>query len=165
MDILRLTEQEITKAKLTWIFHLQRSGLGRRGKQWFLIFSSSQDSMVSELFSDRVKQLATVGEDEIAADRIMEDFQDQQDQVTMHRWEELNQDFLRSPQCYPSQLSGAIDRITKQIEQIYEEQNQHVIPVFPFWFPFSHGKQLFFSLSVLILIFFLAFSLFFVSIV
>ena len=44
-----------------------------------------QDSMVSELFSDRVKQLATVGEDEIAADRIMDDFQDQQDQVTMHR--------------------------------------------------------------------------------
>ena len=48
-------------------------------------FFLPQDSMVSELFSDRVKQLASVGEDEIAADRIMEDFQDQQDQVIMHR--------------------------------------------------------------------------------
>ena len=45
----------------------------------------SKDSMVSELFSDRVQELATVGDDEIEADRIMEDFQDQQDQVTMHR--------------------------------------------------------------------------------
>ena len=54
----------------------------------------SKDSMVSELFSDRVQELATVGEDEIEADRIMEDFQDQQDQVTMHRWDQFYRENL-----------------------------------------------------------------------
>ena len=33
------------------------------------------------LFSDRVQELVAVGEDELEADRILEDFQDQQDQV------------------------------------------------------------------------------------
>ena len=35
--------------------------------------------------TDNYDDLVTVGEDELAADRIMEDFQDQQDQVTLHR--------------------------------------------------------------------------------
>ena len=99
----------------------------------------SKDSMVSELFSDRVQELATVGEDEIEADRIMEDFQDQQDQVTMHRWDQFNRENLRNPQFYLSQLSGAIDRITQQIEKMYDEQNQHVIP-YPFWVLLSNSK-------------------------
>ena len=34
---------------------------------------------------DTYDDLVTVGEDELAADRIMEDFQSQQDQVTLHR--------------------------------------------------------------------------------
>ena len=40
-----------------------------------------ENSLVDGIFSDRVQEMVAVGEDELEADRILEDFQDQQDQV------------------------------------------------------------------------------------
>ena len=65
-----------------------------------------------------MEQLLNVSEDELAADRIMEDFTNQEDQVD--KTDERRESFSAQ---YVFQLSVAIDRITKQIEMMQDEQN------------------------------------------
>ena len=72
------------------------------------------------VFSDRVMdQLLEVSQDELAADRIMEDFQDQEDQVSAVDGGGRRELFSAQ---YVFQLAVAIDRINQQIKMIQEEQ-------------------------------------------
>ena len=74
--------------------------------------------MVLQLSDEELAGLLTVGEDELIGDRLMEEFNDQQQQVTVA--------LLSSVTNVCWQLEGAIERISNQLVMMYDEQKPHV---------------------------------------
>ena len=76
--------------------------------------------MVLQLSDEELAGLLTVGDDELIGDRLMEEFNDQQQQVTITVY------ILHSVTNVCWQLEGAIERISNQLVMMYDEQKPHV---------------------------------------